>query len=349
MSAGGLQVTTRVDRAGWEAVHAQDPSALIPQTPAWIDCLTAAGYQDATRMYEAESGWRAVLPMVRRRLPLPRTVAPQLSMPSAWGMGGLICSSTPSARDLAAVTADLRSLAAVSTRIRPNPLHAAQWEGVRGRRVTKIQRCAHVIDLDGGAEGVWQRMNKKARQGVRRGERSGLEIECDTTGRLVPVFYDLLMLSVERWAAHQHEPLALAMWRARRRDPIEKFQRLARTLGDAMRVWVAWKDGEPAAATIVLVGANANDTRGAMNKDLAAPTNANDVLQWRAIEDACQSGCRHYHLGESGASRSLAHFKEKFAARPVPYAEYVIERLPVTRTDAAARGVVKRALRFRDV
>jgi lipid II:glycine glycyltransferase (peptidoglycan interpeptide bridge formation enzyme) len=86
-----------------------------------------------------------------------------------------------------------------------------------------------------------------------------------------------------------------------------------------------------------------------MNKDLAGPTNANDLLQWRAIQDACASGCRHYHLGESGASRSLARFKEKFTARPVPYTEYVIERAPVSRLDAAARGAVKRAIRFRDV
>jgi lipid II:glycine glycyltransferase (peptidoglycan interpeptide bridge formation enzyme) len=260
-----------------------------------------------------------------------------------------VCSSPPSASDLEGVLADLRSLPAVSTRIRPNPLHAGMWARLGGARVSEVARRAHVIDLDGGAEAVWSRMNKKARQGVRRGERAGLEIECDTTGRLVPVFYDLLMLSVERWAAHQHEPLALARWRARRRDPLEKFQRLARVLGDAMRVYVAWKDGEAAASSIVLVGANANDTRGAMNKELAAPTNANDVLQWRAIEDACAAGCRHYHLGESGASRSLAHFKEKFAARPVDYTEYVIERLPVTRADAAARGAVKRLVRFRDV
>jgi lipid II:glycine glycyltransferase (peptidoglycan interpeptide bridge formation enzyme) len=85
-----------------------------------------------------------------------------------------------------------------------------------------------------------------------------------------------------------------------------------------------------------------------MNKDLAAPTNANDILQWRAIEDACSAGCRHYHLGESGTSRSLAHFKEKFAAQPVDYTEYVIERLPLTRLDGVARSAVKRVLCFRD-
>jgi hypothetical protein len=338
-----------VSREQWEAVHGRDPSALIAQSPAWIDCLVASGYEDATRMYESASGWRAVLPMVRRPVPLPRPLAPQLSMPPAWGMGGLVCESPPSAGELAAVAADVRSLRAVSTRIRPNPLHADRWAGLRGSGVREIPRLAHVLDLEGGAAGVWQRMAKKARQGVRRAERRGVEVECDTTGRLVPVFYDLLMLSIERWAARQHEPVALARWRARRRDPLEKFQRLAGALGEAMRVWVAWTDGEPAAAMIVLVGANATDTRGAMDKRLAAPTNANDVLQWRAIEDACAAGCRHYHLGESGGSRSLAHFKEKFAARPVAYTEYVVERLPLYEADAVARGAVKRAMRFRDV
>ena len=47
-----------------------------------------------------------------------------------------------------------------------------------------------------------------------------------------------------------------------------------------------------------------------------------------------QGRLRSYHLGESGASRSLAHFKEKFGARPVPYAEYRLERLPLTRAGA---------------
>ncbi|MDX6665945.1 MAG: hypothetical protein QOG68_2151, partial [Solirubrobacteraceae bacterium] len=170
----------------------------------------------------------------------------------------------------------------------------------------------------------------------------------DSTGRLVPVFYGLLELSVRRWAIQQNEPLALARWRAQRRDPLAKFVAIASALGDRLRVWVAWKDGAPAAAMLVLLGANASDTRGAMDKVLAAPTNANDLLQWLAIEDACQAGCRSYHLGESGSSRSLAHFKEKFGARPVAYSEYRIERLPLTRAEGLSRALVKRTLGFRD-
>jgi hypothetical protein len=299
-------------------------------------------------MYEAASGWQAVLPMVRLTGLRPRRFAPLYSMPPAWGMGGLVCSSAPSQTELAAVASDLRSLTAVSTRIRPNPLHAGRWHALRSHGGRTRPRLAHVLDLDGGPAAVWQQMAKRARQGVRRGERSRVEIECDTTGRLVPVFYELLMLSVERWAAQQNEPLTLARARARRRDPLEKFTRMAGSLGDAMRVWVAWKDGAPAAAMVVLIGANASDIRGAMNKELTTATNANDLLQWHAIQDACRAGCRRYHLGESGASLSLAHFKEKFGAKPVPYAEHLIERLPLAPADATVRRAVKRVIGFKE-
>ena len=212
-----------------------------------------------------------------------------------------------------------------------------------------LPRRAHVLDLSGGADAVWSTsLTRRRATAIRKAERAGLEIECDTTGRLVPVFYGLLERSVERWARQQNEPLALARWRLRRRDPIEKFERMAAALGDAMRIWVARQDGVPVAAAVVLQGANAHATRGAMDKELAAPVCANHLLEWLAIEDACHAGCGRYHMGESGWSRSLSHYKEKFGARPVDYAEYRIERLPLTRADALARSAAKRVLRFRD-
>jgi hypothetical protein len=162
------------------------------------------------------------------------------------------------------------------------------------------------------------------------------------------VFYALWERSLARWAAQQHEPVWLARRRGHHRDPYAKLERIARTLGDACRVWVAWHDGEPAAALIVLQGTNAHYTRGAMDKDLAGPTRANYLLHRLAIEDACAAGCRRYHMGESGRSASLAQFKTRFGARPHPYAEYRLERVPLSAADAGLRTAVKRAIRFRD-
>jgi lipid II:glycine glycyltransferase (peptidoglycan interpeptide bridge formation enzyme) len=123
---------------------------------------------------------------------------------------------------------------------------------------------------------------------------------------------------------------------------------MARTLGEACRVWVAWAEGQPAAAILVLQGTNAHYTRGMMDKDLAGPTRANYLLHQLAIEDACNAGCRHYHMGETGSSSSLAQFKTRFGALPHRYAEYHLERLPITAFDRRARTVVKRIIGFRD-
>jgi len=342
-------VASPAPRDVWRELLAADPDVLVMQSPEWIDALCAdAGYVDASRLYETAAGGRFILPMVRRTGVLPAALAPQASMPHAWGMGGLISERSATEEELSAIIADLAASSSVRVHIRPNPLHDGMWASARGLGAATIPRRAHVLDLAGGAEEVWKSMRSEARRGVRRAERSGLEIECDSTGRLVPVFYGLLKLSVERWAEQQHEPRALARWRLKRRDPLAKFERMAAVLGDAMQVWVAWKDGAPAAANIVLRGTNVNDTRGAMDKEIARATSANDLLEWRQIEDACEKGCRWFHLGESGNSKGLAQFKEKWGARPVPHSEYRFERLPLTRVDRVLRTAAKRVLRFRD-
>ncbi len=335
-------------RGLWREVLAADPYALASQSPEWIDALCATGrYADASRVYESAAGAPMILPLVRRTGPWPSATAPRASMPPAWGMGGLLCGSPVERRDVEAVVCDLTGQPALRTTIRPNPLHAAPWSQAAGPDAIALPRRAHVLDLAAGADGVWARA-PKLRRGVRKAERSGLEVRCGHDDELVDAFHMLLGLSVERWAAMQHEPLALARRRALRRDPRSKFARIAAALGPAMRIWVAFREGEPVAAIVVLVGRDASYTRGAMDKRPAAATHANDLLHWLAIRDACEAGCRRYQMGETGRSASLAAYKERLGARSVDYAEYRFERLPLTRADALARRAVKRALRFTD-
>jgi len=288
-----------------------------------------------------------VLPLARRRLPSGLTT--QASLPSSWGFGGLLSEGELRPKDVAAVLADLAGTGALRTSLRPNPLGSEAWSAARARGAVTVPRLAHVLDLSGGFGRVWtRRFSDRTRRAVRKAERSGLTLECDTTGRLVPVYYDLFERSLRRWARELHEPVKLAVLRGRRRDPLSKLEAVTRTLGPSCRLWVAWLDGRPAAAILVLQAANAHYTRGVMEKELAAPTRANFLLHRIAIEDACQAGCRAYHMGETGASTGLARFKEAFGAEPRPYAEYHLERLPITRADRAARGLVKRAIGFRE-
>src|SRR4051812_45678660 len=335
-------------RKAWdELVHA-DRDVVVTQTPAWTDCLcSVTGARDVSRLYDFGDGRRLVLPLVRpSRRPAPLAV--DSSFPNAWGFGGLI-GPEPRVDEVQAVLADLRTSGVASVRVRPNPLHHETWSAARPDGVIAVRRRAHAIDLSGGFEEVWKRgFSSRARNHVRRAERSGLTVELDTDGRLVGAFHELFMRSVERWASRQNEARALAVWRARRRDPFEKLQRLLGDLGGASRLWVASVDGRPAAAILVLQGENAHYTRGAMDVELAGPRRANYLLHRLAIEDACNAGCRTYHMGETGGSSSLAQFKEALGARPHEYAEYVAEKLPLTSIDRGLRTAAKRVMRFRD-
>ncbi len=196
-----------------------------------------------------------------------------------------------------------------------------------------IARRAHILDLAGGAEVVWKGFSDSRRRAVRKAERAAVEVECDTTGRLLPEFFDLYARSERRWAQQQHEPVWLARLRTRFRDTVGKWQQISRHLDGGCRQWVARHDGRAVASIIVLFGVNAHYTRGAMDKELAGPVRANDLLMWHAIQAACAIGAGSFHLGESGSSASLSDYKERFGARAFDYPELRLERLPITRLD----------------
>jgi lipid II:glycine glycyltransferase (peptidoglycan interpeptide bridge formation enzyme) len=122
----------------------------------------------------------------------------------------------------------------------------------------------------------------------------------------------------------------------------------AEQLGEACKVWIAYVGDTPVAGSIVLQYDNVNDSRGAIDREALGTSGANDLLQTQSIKDACEKGCRYYHLGETGANESLARYKERFGARPTPYAEYTLERLPLMRMDSALRTMVKKAIGFKD-
>jgi lipid II:glycine glycyltransferase (peptidoglycan interpeptide bridge formation enzyme) len=279
-----------------------------------------------------------VLPLLRRQgLPV------RLTVERTPKFGGFIASRPVGAETLRSVFADLVSRPLMQTIISGSALGQEAWEAAVPDGVVVMPRLAHVLDLAGGFETIWnERFNKQGRRAVRKAEKSNIDIDLDTTGRLIEPFYDLFLRSVNRWAGKSGEPAKIARWRAQRRDPIRRFRLMAEKLGDAFRIWGARVDGKLAAAIIVLQGPNAHYTRGAMDKELAGPTRASFLLQKLAIEDACEAGCRYYHMGQTGTSESLARFKSQFGATPRPYSEYCIERLPLAATKFRLHQLMKR-------
>lgn len=339
------EVASPVARQDWEAVYQADRHAMPSHSPRWAEAVVATRrYRDASRLYSFADGSRAVLPLFAQR-GAPPGLGRVWSPPSGWGYGGTISSRPLTPAHLATVFEDLAAARHFQIHLRPNPLDAALWDEAAGPRWVRGDHIVHVLDLAGGFEKVWkERIRPRARTTINKAERAGLDVECGSEARLVDEFYGLLELSFGRWARHEHRPVALAQWNGRRRDPASRFHLMARTLGSMCRVWVARHEGEPAAAMLVLQDRNAHYTRGAMNEDIAGPTSAAYLLQRLAIEAACEAGCRHYHMGDTGNRASLAQFKTRFGAVATPHAEFRLERLPLSWIDRQARGIFARAV-----
>jgi hypothetical protein len=333
----------------WRELAVGDPGATVFQTPEWLTCVCDVnGYVDASRLYHTSTGRRFVLPAVRSPV-LPGRLAWEASLPHLWGAGGLVTKGQLYDEDVAEIFAHLASTAGLLMSVRPYFTQAEPWEKGRPPAFTTVSHLLHVLDLDGGFGQVWRkRFDSSARGGVRKAERMGLTIEMDTSGRLIPQFYDLYLRWHERKALDAGTSPALARRLARRREPIRKFAMVAHRLQEACRVWVAWHEGVPIASTIALVwGRHSYYWRGFSEREAAARTRVNDLLQSLIVEDSCAAGCRYYNMGESGGVASLMDFKRKFGAQPTPTPEFRYERLPFTemqRWQAAARRSAQRLL-----
>ena len=298
-------------RGLWREVLAADPYALASQSPEWIDALCATGrYADASRVYESAAGAPMILPLVRRTGPWPSATAPRASMPPAWGMGGLLCGSPVERRDVEAVVCDLTGQPALRTTIRPNPLHAAPWSQAAGPDAITLPRRAHVLDLAAGADGVWARA-PKLRRGVRKAERSGLEVRCGHDDEPVDAFHMLLGLSVQRWAAISTNRCARAPARATSRPGLE-VRSPHRGVPGRVRIWIAYEKAVRRRDHRA-PGARPPTRAARWTRSAAASPPTSSCTGSRS--GGLRGRLPAYHMGETGSSASLARFKEKLGAR----------------------------------
>ncbi|MEU1275159.1 GNAT family N-acetyltransferase [Streptomyces sp. NPDC005799] len=333
---GPVRVTSPVPRETWVRVLEADPAAMVFHLPEWLDCLcTVGGWKDAGRLYRTDEGRELVLPMVCRPA-RPHLLAVRASLPPGWGTGGILAPGGVRPHEVDLVLADLVAERALRTRLRPSFDAASAWPGPMPAFVS-VPRTVHVLDLDGGMDAIWsKRWSANTRRHMRvaesRSEEAGLIIETGNSPRLVERFYDLYLRWLDRLARERHVPPAVMRRRGKRMEPLAKFQAVAAALPGACRVRVATTETGPVAAMITLLhGEVGVYWRGYSDKETAGRLRANYLLHLRAIEEACEVGCRYYEMGESGGIASLKQFKARLGAKEWPLTEYRLEREPLTR------------------
>jgi hypothetical protein len=251
----------------WRSAVSADTDALLSQILEWTDLISAVeGWTDASRLYRWPSGRHLVLPMAAKRT-CGITLFEE-SLPAGWGYGGLVGGSvTPN--EAAAVYADLATSYPLRRSICPNCPQGTAWnkaiDGVPNATIARSR--AHAVNLEGGADAVWKRLYT-ARRRIRKTEKQGLEVECDTTGKLRGVLQELWLLSTERWARNSRLPLWLARARLKRFHSEKRWKQIAERATGAVVIWVARYHGALAAGILALKGPNDHSTRAIMDKNL---------------------------------------------------------------------------------
>ncbi len=337
-------------RPAWEDLVARDESIPLSKTPEWTDCICASGrFSDATLLLRGEDGRAVILPRLRKT-GTPSSLGVFESPPPGWGLGvdaggALSKGGAASPRQIGALIQEIRRHPGLRTRVVVGGDDAEVWASVAPSALYSTARTAQVLDLRGGFSTVWsQRFTSKVRSNARKAERRGVVAESDNTGRLVPVFDELYRNSVDRWAQERRYPLSLARWRAQRIEPKSKFAIVARMMGERCTVWIAWRDGEPLAGIFVLTkGPWVTYWRGAMDKERARGTGANELLHRCAIEAACTDERQSYDFGLY-QTEELKKFKSTFGAREFPVHAYYFEKLPTAAAEARCHQAAKQAV-----
>jgi Acetyltransferase (GNAT) domain len=338
-------------RPAWEDLVAHDESIALSKTPEWTDCICSSSrFSDATLLFRGDDGRQLILPRLRKT-GIPSFLGLFESPPQGWGLGvdasGVLSEGGPaSPSQTRALIEEIQRHPGLRTRVMVGGDDAAVWASVAPGARYSTTRTAQVLDLCGGFSTVWsERFTSKVRSHARKAERRGVVVESDNTGRLVPVFDTLYRSSVDRWAQERGHPLSLMRWRAQRREPQSKFATVARRMGERCTVWIAWRAGEPLAGIFVLTrGPRATYWRGAMDKERARGTGANELLHRYAIEAACADERQSYDFGIY-QTEELKRFKSTFGAQEVPVHAYYFERLPTAAAEAKCHNTAKQAVR----
>jgi hypothetical protein len=333
--------STDVPSEAWDAIVTASDEALAFHRRAWVDAATSlTGGVNMSRLYEWP-GRRVLVPLIRAGGVLG-AAGVAASLPYGWGFGGILAEGRVTPSDVRMAIDDLSKAGLMRLSLRPNPLAAPAWASGVPARTPSVARTAHVLSLEGGFEKVWsERFTGTARTNVRRAEKSELRVERSRDAAAIAAFYELYELSWRRWEKGGRYAAAIRLLTDRRQERIEKFTAAAHALGDDFAVWLARLGDVPVAAILVLSQPGAASYwRGAMDEAQAGPTRANYLLHKLAIEAACAAGARAYHMGDTGASASLAQFKTRFGAVAVDYREYHLERVPITAAMKRVRRIL---------
>lgn len=295
-------VSAAMAPAEWDAYVRQSAAATGYHRWCWREVFERAfGHQTHYLVARRGHTVAGILPLVEFRSVLWGRFA--VSLPFV-NYGGVVADDAAAARALVEAALDLarrRTLAHIELR------HTERQLDEMPARQHKV---AMRLPLAASGEEMWSALDRKARNQVRKAQKSGLAVA--TGGReLLPHFYDVF--------AENMRDLGTPVYHR------GFFGEVVARLGDDARVVIVWKGTTAAAAALTCRYRGTVEVPWASSRREFLPLCPNTLLYWTIIEQAVSEGASVLDFGRSTPDEGTYRFKLQWGARPHPlWWEYVM-------------------------
>jgi FemAB-related protein (PEP-CTERM system-associated) len=160
-----------------------------------------------------------------------------------------------------------------------------------------LQKVSMTLRLEDDPEALWGRFTSKHRTNIRRVYKDGLAVKSGGS-ELLQDFYAVMQRSWRDLGT----PLYAESY----------FEAIQREFPGKTRIFICHRDGEPVAVAFNGHGNATVEGMWAGATDVGREMNANYVLYWEMIKDACERGFKLYHLGRSTSGSGAEQFKKKW-------------------------------------
>ncbi len=301
---GDITVRPAGDAAAWDAYVERHPEASAYHRFGWRDVMARAfghesRYLIAERGYghepAAAQGTReivGVLPLVifRSRL-FGRYV---VSLPFV-NYGGIVADTPEAERALVdAAIAETRAAGGAYLELRHTRQQFAQLQAKR-------HKVGMEVALQSTEEGQWQAIDRKVRNQVRKGQKSGLRTAIGGA-ELVGDFYGVFSVNMRDLGT----PVYSRRW----------FEGILEAFADGSRVFVVYSGERPVAGALVLWHGTTIEVPWASALRESNPMCANVLMYWEMLRFAVERGFQRFDLGRSTPGEGTFHFKKQWGAEP---------------------------------
>jgi serine/alanine adding enzyme len=168
--------------------------------------------------------------------------------------------------------------------------------------IARLDKVTMILDLSSGVDRLWNFLQAKVRNQVRKAEKSGLRVAFGGA-ELLEEFYPVFAVNMRDLGSPVHH--------------FSFFSNMLAQFGQQAELAIIRDGNRPVGGLVSLFFRDAVVIPWASSLREDFSKCPNNLLYWEAIKHAVERGCKRFDFGRSSINSGTYHFKKQWGARPV--------------------------------